>query len=179
LSQSSYDFLVLKVPFDAQKSMTLKLSPNQIFSHNFQATTTGNEGKLNFNYKAGKYYKGKIAGPGKSMAAASFFSDNIAIVFADEEGNINLEKIKTKDPKVNGKYILYRETDLLVANSFRCGVELEQKSAKNNLNTTQRGSGTNNGNSVCEYFDCDYQMYLDNGMNVTNVLNYCNYALCP
>lgn len=172
LSQTSFDNLLIKVPFDTHNSVELSLTPNKIFSNNFRVTTSGVDGKQTFNYKPGKYYNGGIAAQNRSVAAASFFGDNIAIVFADVDGNINLEKVKTNDPAVSGKYILYREKDMLVANSFRCGMGEPGGKPSKEINSAGALARTGSGNSICEYFDCDYQMYLDNGSNITNVLNY-------
>lgn len=162
--------ILLDVPFNAGITFTLNLEANNLFSKNFYVTTSSNGEKQNFNYQPGQYYSGKIVGATTSMAAISFFKDDIMMVMADSIGNIIIEKLRSKDKKINGKYIIYRDKDVLFPNTYTCGVSdaIDEETPK----ATPSNQRPNAGNSVCIFYDCDYQMYLKKGSNATNVLNY-------
>ncbi len=169
LSHDEQNDILLDVPFSASATFKLKLEKNNLFSNNFYVTTSGNGDKQNFYYQPGKYYSGKIVGAKTSMAAISFFTDDIMLVMADSIGNIIIEKLKSKDKNVNGKYIIYRDKDVLFPNTYHCGVSDAIDETPKTSPTSQR---PNAGNSVCIFYDCDYDLYLKKGSNATTVLNY-------
>ncbi|HTN16693.1 MAG TPA: hypothetical protein VL092_03365, partial [Chitinophagaceae bacterium] len=72
----------------------------------------------------GDFYRGAISGVQQSMAAFSFYEDEIGAVFSDEtKGNYNLVLNKENPGTHNENYILYREDDIVdKSKRGHCGI---------------------------------------------------------
>jgi Metallo-peptidase family M12/Reprolysin family propeptide len=158
------------------KEWVIELEQTNIFAKHFFVTTGSNpDKKMNYKNEC-LHYKGKIKNSLKSFAAVSIMQDKIVAVLSDEKGNINIGEINTTEAKQNNEHIIYRESDLLIENEFNCTTEDSPTNNTNPIPTYNNNptplATTINAEPVDIYFEADYQIFLNNGSNVTNVLNY-------
>jgi Metallo-peptidase family M12/Reprolysin family propeptide len=174
LLQAKLNKLELSFEFE-NKEWILELEQTNIFSKNFFVTTSTNPtDKFSYANEC-LHYRGKIKGIKKSFAAVSIMADKVVAVLSDESGNINIGEINTPEAKQNNEHIIYRESDLLIKNEFECKTEDVVSNSNNPIpiyNATASTSATINAEPVDIYFEADYQTYLNNSSNVTNVVNY-------
>ncbi len=152
----------------------IELKRTDILSQSF-FVTTGTNPKDKFAYSNDAlHYKGKVQGKQHSFAAVSILADKMVAVIADEKGNINIGNINTPEAKVNDEHIIYRDSDLLLQNEFGCSTNevLNNNNPIPIYNAISSTEATINPEPVDIYFEADYQIFLNNGSNVTNVVNY-------
>jgi Metallo-peptidase family M12/Reprolysin family propeptide len=152
----------------------LELEQNDLFSPSF-AVTTGTHPQDKFAYDATTvlHYKGRIKGKPRSFAAVSILNNQLVGVMADEKGNINIGLVK--DAPTAGEHIIYRESDLRIANEFSCGTDGEAAANSTPIPTYDAPptlAATLNAEPVDMYYEADYSIYTNNSSNVTNVVNY-------
>lgn len=123
------------------------------------------------DFELGQYYRGAVKGDYTSLAAISFFKDDvIGVISTHEHGNIILGKSTDKQD-----YITYTDKNLLGQNPFVCGVE----DLDHNL-TVQDGiqfeesmyETTMTENCVKIYYEIAYRPYQLNGFSVQNTINW-------
>ncbi len=174
LLQSKPNKIELSFQFE-NKEWIIELEQTNILSKDF-FVTTGTNPTDKFNYvNECLHYRGKIKGIKKSFAAVSIMANKVVAVLSDESGNINIGEINTPEAKQHNEHIIYREADLLIKNEFDCKTEDAVSNANNPIpiyNATADITATINAEPVDIYFEADYQIFLNNGSNVTNVLNY-------
>ncbi len=158
------------------KEWVLRLEQNDILSKSF-FVTTGSEPKQKFNYENEcAHYKGFVKGKPNSFAAVSILADKIVAVISDDSGNINIGAINTNEARQTNEHIIYRDADLRIANEFQCNTVDATNANTNPIPTysavASTTSTTINPEPVDIYFEADYQTYLNNSSNVTNVVNY-------
>ncbi len=136
--------------------------------------TLDNLGKTRVSdYKTGVYYYGVVENSYNSVAAISFFNNNIiGVVSTLEEGNIVIGKsIETNFE--SEEYIIYNDKDLNYQNNFTCGVEqLKQDVFQKKSEMKKTRAYTTK--CVKFYTEFDYKFYQDFSNNVNNVINYAN-----
>lgn len=163
--------ITLDLPLSDNSNAKFYLKSTKLLSDNFKVVNDKNEV---IPYTQGVYYQGTVAGNTPSLASWSLFSNDVVTVFS--WNNDNYEVGLWKHPSNINKdiYILYQNSNVLFHRHFSCGADrlpahepatIQQKSLDN---TPQPQSN----NCVKIYFECDYQMYLDNGNSTTNVANY-------
>jgi hypothetical protein len=156
------------------KDWIIELERTNIFARGF-FVTTGKSSVNKFAYtNEVLHYKGKIKDHPKSFAAISILANSLVAVMADEYGNINIGAINTPEASSNNEHIIYRESDLVMQNVFDCSANaaLNNMSIPIPIYNTQTTTTTINPEPVNIYFEADYQLYLNNGSNVNNVVNY-------
>lgn len=160
--------LILDLPLSNSGNAKFFLNAVKIVSDNFSIITGDNK---KVDYTPGLYYQGTIAGCTPSLAAWSFFEHSIMVVFSCNNQNYTLGLWKDKSNTLNNIYILYKSSDVLYDRKFECHTD---ESAQNNTfkSIIPENPQALFTNCIKIYFECDYQMYLDNGSNVSNVANY-------
>lgn len=152
----------------------LELVQNDLFSPSFAVTTgTHPHDKFAYDPTTVLHYKGRIKGKPRSFAAVSILNNQLVGVIADEKGNINIGLVK--DAPTAGEHIIYRESDLRIANEFSCGTDEEEGANSTSLPTYDAPptlAATLNSEPVDMYYEADNSMYVNNSSNVTNVVNY-------
>lgn len=124
----------------------------------FSVKTSGTGGEP-VPYTPGKHYRGSIRGDEHSVAAFSFFQEEIMGLIANATyGNLVLGKLDS--PENETEYILYADRDLTVKSPFTCAtLDREVSSAHN--------SGTDNpeaaGGCVRVYYEADYELFQNKG----------------
>lgn len=167
--------IMLKIPTDYNKFTEVELTRNYVLSDDFILTSMkSGYGKNKEKYTPGLYYWGTIKNSPNSIAAISVFEDEIIGVLSDITGNYVLGELD--DGENPGQYIFYNDADLLVKNSFKCGIDdFSNRFMKGlDVNPIQNGKTTEGIQQlpVKVYFEADYQLYQDKGSNLTNVSNY-------
>ncbi len=119
-------------------------------------------------YTPGAYYYGIIKGEENSIVAISFFNNTIIGVLANERGNYVLGKSNTLDTESN-EYIFYHEKDLLLTKSPQC---YTADDIPPTIPVIPTGAPPVLDKCVKVYIEADYQLYLNQGSLVNNVLNY-------
>ena len=160
-------------------SYTIELARYDIFSNEFQVHTLGANGKDEvFNYTPGAYYRGTVNGVPGSIAAFSFFNNEVYGVFSiPGEGNYNLV------PNVmvgtyfdyNQHYVLYNDQDLKIKDKGpKCGTdELPEPPAALAKTSTIVGNNVYNNCTEVRVFEVgDYALYRTKGNSATNVTNF-------
>lgn len=160
--------LILDLPLSENNRATFYLKTAKVVSDNFSLLTGNNE---KVDYTPGLYYQGTVAGNTPSLAAWSLFDQSIMTVFSWNNQNYVLGLWKNESNTLNNIYILYKDSDVLYQRKFECMADKLIKES------TAKATGTDNPellftNCVKIYFECDYEMYTDNGNSTTNVGNF-------
>ncbi len=172
LFQQSPDILRLTLPFE-NNDLQLELKKTTITADSFVVKEAlAGESRRTVNYTAGVFYQGKIKDKTSSFATICIFKDRVMGIIADQEGNIVLGALEEYG-KAADEYVLYREKDLNISNSFSChtpdGPFPPVVKKLPNGNPTRISAI---GEPVDIYIESDYQLYLDKGSNTNNVVNY-------
>lgn len=159
----------LKVPYKGHY-LTLKLIKST-FLDNASFSTESSIGKENFNYNKGLYYYGIVENSMNSLAAISFFDNNIiAVISTPSEGNIVIGK-SILTHFASEEYIIYNDKDMLIENNYSCGIEnLKQQVESQHIEPKKTRAYTTK--CVKFYAEADYKMYQDFGNSVPNTINY-------
>ncbi len=164
INKTKSSLLNLTIPVSANNEVTFALHDVQILTDNFSIITGNNE---KVNYTPGLYYQGTVPGVSPSLVAFSMFESSIMAVFSYNNANYVLGVWNDKSNVNKNIYILYKDSDVLYARDFKCGVDEMPKTLSGNGDPGQLLSNQ----CIKVYFECDYQMFLDKG-SVINVGNY-------
>lgn len=164
--------LSLSIPFEG-KELSLQLEKTTITSDNFSIVEVlpGGEKRTSI-YNSGSFYHGKVAGDNNSFVTISIFEDQVMGIISDKFGNMVLGAVE-KNGRATNEYVLYRESDLQVANPMNCFTDelpIDQANSTNDVNSQQSPNAV--GEPVDIYFECDFKFYQDKGSNTNNVINY-------
>lgn len=169
LNQQKPTSLILDLPLSETAKATFYLKPSKLLTDEFSLVTDKNE---HIPYTPGLYYQGTVAGNTPSLAAWSLFNNNVVTVFSWNNENFNLGVWKDKSNVNNNIYILYKDSDVQFERKFECGLDKLPAEFKNINISNTHSNQTQFTNCVGVYFECDYQMYQDNGNSTTNVANF-------
>ncbi|MCB0624039.1 MAG: hypothetical protein KDC43_09050, partial [Saprospiraceae bacterium] len=122
-----------------------------------------------FPVQPGRYYRGIVAGEPRSVAAVSIFEGELmAVVARPGVGNLVLGRLPDD---LQGRYILYRERDLLETPDFECDA-LELPPGVKKLPSIEGSSEQKVvDNCVRAYLECEYDFFLEKG-SVQGVINH-------
>ncbi|MEQ1745536.1 MAG: zinc-dependent metalloprotease [Saprospiraceae bacterium] len=171
LVQDRPSLLHLSIPKGGGQALELELVRVEILRSNPTFFVKNTRGEQPTPYEPGLYYRGFVRGtqPGSSLAALSLFADGLMGFVADESGAWNLGP---EGGKLGGsKYILFNDREHPLPLSFGCGAAdegilpdvFQQKTAQAQASST---------NCVDIYYECDNDVFRDNGSNVWRTLNY-------
>jgi Metallo-peptidase family M12/Secretion system C-terminal sorting domain/Fibronectin type III domain len=154
----------LVLPLKGNSSVTLQLVETKIFTPDYLLVTS--DGKKMGN-PAGKFYQGIVKGDESSLAAISFFNDEVGGFFTLGGSNYVVGKLKGTESK--GMNIVYQESDLLAKNTFSCltpdtGIPAPVSGGAAPDLLTNR--------CVRMYFETEVDFYTAFGNNITSVSNY-------
>jgi Metallo-peptidase family M12/Secretion system C-terminal sorting domain/Fibronectin type III domain len=154
----------LVLPLKGNATVTLQLVESNFFTNDYLLVTS--DGKKMTN-PAGRFYQGIVKGDESSLAAISFFDDEVGGFFT--LGGSNYVVGKLKNAGVKGMNIVYQESDLASKNSFSCltpdtGIP----------EPVSGGGGTNLLTNRCVrmYFETEVDFFTAFGNNSTSVSNY-------
>ncbi len=160
--------LEVDLPFNGY-IITLQLITSNVVNERTVFFTRNSSGKTPVNYNQGAYYYGMIKNQPNTLVAISFFNNNVIGIIADDKGNHVLGKSDKSDYDSN-EYILYNDKDLLIASDIECLTDDE--SADMFIIPEQQQMMVACDIEVGIYIETDHQVYLNQGSNVGNVLNF-------
>ncbi len=154
----------LTLPLKGNATVTLQLVETKIFTPDYLLVTS--DGKKMAN-PGGRYYQGIVKGDESSLAAISFFDDEVGGFFTLGGSNYVVGKLKGTESK--GMNIVYQESDLVAKNNFSCltpdtGIPAPVSSGAAPDLLTNR--------CVRLYFETEVDFFTAFGNNTTSVSNY-------
>ena len=153
--------------------VVLKLKRAEVATADFIVRTSGGK-KFTESFENAIHYQGVIDRKPASLAALSFTSKEISGVFSFGTGNYNLVKMKSLE-KGKPVYALFNDTDILRKNPFACHTDdlTGNKSPfKSPAPKSTQEIQVDNCRRVELYFECDHQLFLDNGSSVGQTVNF-------
>lgn len=165
--------ITLTIPTGDALPMELELVEQKIFSDDYSASGFSGNSETQATITKGISYSGIIKGKEHSIASISIFNEFVMGVISDETGNYVLGSVKENN-NYTDNYIFYNDNDLKVLNNFKCGVEdKEDRFARHSASRTEKKSDFDVATApVRIYFECDYQMFIDNNSNGTTLQNF-------
>lgn len=106
--------VTLTLPFKSGGSIELELIEVRNLTDDFVITTSDGE-VISETAQLGKFYRGVCKNKPESIAAFSFFDNQIVGMFSDETGNHIISRIPNDD-----RYVMYADEDLQVKSPFAC-----------------------------------------------------------
>jgi len=158
----------IKLEFEINNELVvLKLFEADIFSDNFETTTSTLTSRNNVSVDKGLHYWGVVDGNDKSLASISFFNNEVSGFIAFDGDTYVLGKLKNQD-----YHILYKHTDLNYNNNFTCDVRLPENGVEKQIweQVNQKTSSTIY--CVDIHIEGDYDLYLDFGSDENATTSY-------
>ena len=158
-------YIELMVPYQGT-NIAVQLYQVNLFAEGFHVDTDKASG---IPYQKGVYYRGIVKGDSNSVAAFSFFNNELnGMISSDSFNNLVVGKLNT--PNNTSDYIIYSDADMKVQNNFECHVKdvVALPSNSNKSSTT----GPESIRCVTMYFEIDYNLYQSNGSNTTTTTNW-------
>ncbi len=155
----------VSLPFNSE-TIILDLVAADVLTPDFKLETSESQGKP-VAFKEGLHYRGTIRGDEKSLAAISFFDEEIMGLIADPRRGGNLVLGKLDIPNNRSKYIFYDDSQLAEHVPFKCGVDDNEKAEF--LPGSQNVPEVNG--CVRIFFETDFALFTNKG-SVQNVINY-------
>ncbi len=147
--------------------VSVELYKVQILTPEFKVNTD----KGYVDYTPGVYYRGIIRGDEKSVAAFSFFENEVIGVASDLiNGNIVLGKGKDSED-----YVTYTESKLTGTNSFICNTDDLEENHKSKISFDPNkviSSGKMTENCVRIYYEICNTPFKNNGSDTTTTTNW-------
>lgn len=157
--------LVLALPYRGEM-VKVELLKVQVLTPDFQVVTSKSNG-LPVASETGLHYRGRIVGEENSLAAFSFFQQEVMGMLSDDRhGDRVLGRIDLPGNERN--YILYADANLKARNAFSCeAIEVN----KPDHDDTQNLDLPEVNGCVRVYLEADNELYLNKG-TVANTTNY-------
>jgi hypothetical protein len=107
-------FISFDLPISSTETLPVVLGAYDIFAEGFKVYENRNEQKTEINYTPGKHFRGYIGGKELSLAAFSFYKDEVGAIFSTVDGgNYNLT-LNLNNPGANKEhYLLFPESSLV------------------------------------------------------------------
>ena len=160
------EYIELAIPY-AGNTITMQLYKVDIFAEGFHVDT---DKQKSIPYEKGVYYRGIVKGDSNSVAAFSFFKNELnGMVSSDAFNNLVVGKLN-RAGNVND-YIVYSDMNMKVQHNFECHVKdsaiLPTTSNKTNIVLNPEST-----RCVTMYFEIDYNLYLLNGSGESTTVNW-------
>jgi len=153
--------LVLTMPYDG-KTVEVELLKIDLLTPDFQVVTSESKDR-GVAVDAGVHYRGRVHGQANSVAAFSFFKNEVMGLLSDDVyGNRVIGRLDSRDNSEN--YILYQDKKLKTKSPFFCSTEDVDQKIENSSTTEVNGC-------VRVYLEADYEMFQNKG-SVANVTTY-------
>ncbi len=158
---------------------TVEMAQYNYLTNDFQVHEMGANNKdIKADYMPGLYYSGVVKGIPGSVAAFSFFNNEVYGIFSiPGEGNYTLvpNTMVGRYFDYNTHYVLYNDKDLKMKDMApKCAADqlpdLSQQAGK--TTTTPNNNVYNNCSEVRVYEVGDWDMYTTKGSSTTNVTNF-------
>lgn len=168
--------LIFTLPLKG-KMVDVKLERRDIYTDDFQAWVlqADNSYKVDPNYQKGNFYRGYIDGHEVSLAAFSFYENEMGAIFSIAgHGNYNLV-LNTQNPGIdNDNYLLFNESDILNSDKYRAACQTGDDQTVHTNTQTPKQKTTAGGS--CKYVTIalygDHMLYQNRNSSLTNTQNY-------
>lgn len=157
-------FITLEIPYQNQ-TISLQLYRDEVFADGFHVDT--DKGR-NIGYNPGIYYRGIVAGDYLSVAAFSFFDNELTGMVSSRTLN-NLVVGKLDKRNNTNDYIIYSDADMAIQNDFQCHT---QDPAPTQQAPQRNSEVVLTDKCVTFYFEVDYDLYSANGVSTTATTNW-------
>ena len=168
----------LSVPKQGGGAYIINLVKYDFFSQGFMVEENANDLKMPFNYHPGVYYRGTVEGEAGSLAAFSFFNNELYGMFSmpSQPGNFALVSLNSAQiNQTEQTYVLYNDQDFIDKSKAPvCGADLLHEVTKVAAKTTTTSGNKNYGScrEIRVYEVCDHSTYVSKGSNSTTASNY-------
>ena len=153
--------LLLKLAIPQGESLlTLDLFQKDIFTPNYRLKSS--DGRQWPPREDMVFYRGIIAGDSTSLAVVTLWQDEIRILFSDKKGNRRIQKS-------GDLYVHYAEKNQINTPQNACLVDEETHWVHTEAQPPGGRLFGPSGNCVEIYFECDYNVYLDQDTSVQDV----------
>jgi len=161
-------YIEVAIPYNEQ-TVTVQLYKVDIIAEGFHIDTD----KAKYvPYQPGVYYRGIVKGDASSVAAFSFFNNELTGLVSSATLN-NLVIGKLDKAGNTSDYIIYSDANLKIQNDFECHASDDIKEEAANKNQT---ANPESAKCVTMYFEMDYSLYTTNGANITTTTNWMTSA---
>ncbi len=158
--------LTFNIPYKG-KTISVELVSVDMFTEDFSVLTSGDH---TISYTPGVYYRGIIRGNPNSVAAFSFFKDELyGIVSDDANGNLVIGRVIRQDNKL--EYIVYSDRDLLKPMENYC-MTADKPLESKDPNIVARQTSSSTVKCARFYYEIDNNIYQINNNNVINTTNW-------
>lgn len=162
------DKLMLAIPVDNSNYFELRLSKIDITSNDFKITTSSGS-TVQIDKAKELFYWGIVKNDPGSIAAVSFYEDEVRCIISDKDGNYVLGAYEDA-------HVLYADKDLKQQFNFDCHTTEEFFGTEINENTygllNQEMEDFVNAEPIEIYIECDYHMYQTFDNNMDSVKKY-------
>lgn len=163
--------LRLIIPINEQFFLHVKLIRVATLTSNFiEGKLFGDHQVENLETNHGVHYQGVVDGQENSVAAFSFFEEEIMGMVSNNQGNFVIGKVSDD---INQTYIVYNDRDFIsaVENQFKCStLDVKKKGQKHPVN--KAGGIYEDRNCVRIYIEADYSLYLEKSSDYNATKNY-------
>ncbi|MGB3076235.1 MAG: M12 family metallo-peptidase, partial [Chitinophagales bacterium] len=159
----------LTVPYK-NSDIELELVKANLFTDDFKVVTDGSGG-LSIPYQPGLYYSGTIKGEPSSIATFSFFKDEVIGMISSSDGNIVIGKLLNGNLQTD-EYIIYADRDFKIPHSNSCSTYDDPAYATQLAQLLDNAGTIRTNNCVRMYYEADYAIYQNNGINLTTTVNW-------
>ncbi len=169
-TKPDYMSMSLPLPDGTQKEILLQ----RVYLYDDNAKLTTQDDPIGIPLTQGVFYQGIFEGENSSIAAISFYENEIIGVVANEAyGNIVIGKKQGVIQENTTSHVIYEENKLPVKNNFHCGVnEIEHLFKKPNSNVLASQPFPNSCKSVKVFLECANRLYTDRNSSKTQVETY-------
>ncbi|PXW18140.1 putative secreted protein (Por secretion system target) [Chryseobacterium sp. CBTAP 102] len=159
------DFIEISFPFDDGRQIIVEMYRHQILTSDFKVIT---DKGTTVEYTPGVYYQGIVKGDNASIAAFSFFNNDIVgVASTPESGNIVVGKAKNSED-----FVSYSDSKLTGSNPFACDVDGLKENQVQRPVFTPDNTNKKTDNCVRIYYEAGYGPYTQNGSNTTTTTNW-------
>ncbi|HSK13977.1 MAG TPA: M12 family metallo-peptidase, partial [Phnomibacter sp.] len=162
------DLVVMDLPLDAGRTLTLELVRSEVVADDLMVTTAVPV-KESYEQSGSLFYQGVVRGDSRSIAAISITGDQVmGVIDVDGVGNMILGAMDN-DPQ--GRYAFFRSADLQQDIKMECGSDALAVPA-NALADQVSVMNYDANKCVRVYLECEYDMYLANGASLNRTVEY-------
>lgn len=159
------DFIEISFPFDGGRQIIVEMYRHQILTSDFKVIT---DKGIAVEYTPGVYYQGIVKGDNASIAAFSFFNNDIVgVASTPESGNIVVGKAKNSED-----FVSYSDSKLTGSNPFACDVDGLKENKVQRPVFKPDNTNKKTDNCVRIYYEAGYGPYTQNGSNTTTTTNW-------
>ncbi len=164
LMANKEEFIQVQIPYQ-NENIELLLYKETVFAEGFHVDTDKAKSVV---YEPGIYYRGIVKDDSNSVVSFNFFKNEMNGIISNQSfGNLVIGKINKKNNLSD--YIIYSDTDLNAINHIECHTKYQNSI---NSTSTQRISQKTGSRCVTMYFEIDYDLYLNNGSDISTTTNW-------